>query len=142
MNVVEILSSIKEQKEKIEISEDFRADGLERILYRCPNCQSENTITGKGIHITCSACGKAWELDKFGFIKALQGDTEFSHIPDWYEWEREQVKQQIEKGEYSFEDEVDAKTYLRKVLAEYVEIWNYDMVPISDKNSLINLLLK
>jgi transcription termination factor NusB len=41
-----------------------------------------------------------------------------------------------------FKDEVDAKTYLRKVLAEYVEIWNYDMVPISDKNALINLLLK
>lgn len=42
----------------------------------------------------------------------------------------------------SFKDEVDAKTYIRKVLAEYVEIWNYDMIPMSDKNSLINLLLK
>ena len=40
-----------------------------------------------------------------------------------------------------FKDEVDAKTYLRKVLVEYVEIWDYDIVPISDKNSLINLLL-
>ena len=42
----------------------------------------------------------------------------------------------------SFKDEDDAKTYLRKVLAEYVEILNYDIVPISDKNSLINILLK
>lgn len=41
----------------------------------------------------------------------------------------------------SFKDEVDANTYLRKVLAEYVEVWNYDIIPISDKNSLINLLL-
>ena len=52
------------------------------------------------------------------------------------------ISEKYEAFVNSFEDEVDAKTYLRKVLAEYVEIWNYDMVPISDKNSLINLLLK
>jgi hypothetical protein len=52
------------------------------------------------------------------------------------------ISEKYEAFVNSFEDEVDAKTYLRKVLAEYVEIWNYDMVPISDKNTLINLLLK
>ncbi len=96
----------RQQNEKIEIKENFRADGLERILYRCPNCQSENTITGKGIHITCSACGKVYELDKFGFIKALQGDTEFSHIPDWYDWERQCVKKEIENGKYQLTTDV------------------------------------
>lgn len=50
--------------------------------------------------------------------------------------------EQYEAFVNSFKDEVDAKTYLRKVLTEYVEVWNNDIVPISDKNSLINLLLK
>lgn len=29
-------------------------------------------------------------------------------MPDWFEWERAQVREQIEKGEYSFSDEVEA----------------------------------
>ena len=28
-------------------------------------------------------------------------------MPDWFEWEREQVRGQIRRGEYSFADEVD-----------------------------------
>ena len=52
------------------------------------------------------------------------------------------INEKYEAFVNSFKDEVDAKTYLRKELSEYVEIWNYDIVPISDKNSLINLLLK
>ena len=47
------------------------------------------------------------ELKENGELEAKDGNTEFSHIPSWFEWEREQVKRQIENGEYSFEDEVD-----------------------------------
>ena len=43
---------------KIVIDEPFRADGLHRILYRCPHCGAENQMEGKGIHINCKACGK------------------------------------------------------------------------------------
>lgn len=37
----------------------------------------------------------------------LEGKTEFSQVPDWFNWEREQVRGQILRGEYSFEDEAD-----------------------------------
>ena len=30
-------------------------------------------------------------------LEALSGETEFSHIPDWYEWERENVRAEIER---------------------------------------------
>ncbi len=96
-----------QQKKGIKIDEKFRADGLERILYRCPNCEKENTISGKGTKITCSACKKEYELDEFGSIKALNGETEFTHIPDWFEWERECVKSEILKGDYRLETDVE-----------------------------------
>ena len=92
---------------KIVIDEPFRADGLHRILYRCPHCGAENQMEGKGIHITCKACGKKWEMDEYGRLSAVTGETEFSHIPSWYDWERECVRKEIENGEYLLDTEVD-----------------------------------
>lgn len=97
----------KWQKENnIKITEDFRADGLNKILYKCPHCLSEGKTVGKGIYLTCEDCGKKWELTELGEMKAVDGETEFSHIPYWYEWERECVRQEILDGTYHFEDDV------------------------------------
>ena len=64
-------------------------------------------MEGKGIHLTCHTCGKQWELTPLGEMKALAGETEISHIPDWYAWERQQVRQQILEGSYRLSEEVD-----------------------------------
>lgn len=97
----------KWQKENnIRITEDFRADGLNKILYQCPNCMTEGKMVGKGIHLTCEECGKKWEMTELGEMKALEGETEFSHIPDWYEWERQNVRKELLDGTYKFEDDV------------------------------------
>ena len=45
-------------------------------------------------------------MDEYGELHAVSGKTEFSHIPDWYEFEREQVRKEILAGKYYFEDEV------------------------------------
>lgn len=87
-------------KEKVEIVESFRADGLERVLYKCAACGDEGHMKGEGIHIKCSACGKSYELTPFGKLKAVEGETEFDHIPDWYTWQRQCVRDELERGEY------------------------------------------
>ena len=48
---------------KISIDVPFRADGLQRILYKCPRCGAENHMEGKGIHLTCHACNSRWTMD-------------------------------------------------------------------------------
>ena len=68
---------------KISVDVPFRADGLHRILYKCPCCNTENRMEGKGIHLVCHACGKKWEMDEFGQLSAIGAETEFPHIPDW-----------------------------------------------------------
>ena len=96
------------QKENgVEVKDDTRADGLERILYKCPHCGAEGEMLGKGITITCNHCKKVWEMDTLGQLKALEGETEFSHIPDWYAWERSEVRKELEEGTYSLETDVD-----------------------------------
>ena len=92
---------------KVSIDVPFRADGLHRILYKCPHCGAEGQTEGKGIHLTCKACGKKWEMDEFGQLAALEGETEFSHIPDWYSWERSCVRKELEEGTYLLDEDVD-----------------------------------
>jgi len=91
---------------KIEIDVPYRADGLERILYKCPKCGAENQMEGKGTGLTCHACGKHWEMDVYGQMQADNGVTEYPHIPDWYRWERECVRKELEEGTYAFDEEV------------------------------------
>ena len=96
------------QKENnICITEPYRAEGLHKVLYQCPHCLAESKMASKGTELYCTACGKRWNWEEDGKLRALEGETEFDHIPDWFEWERQQVRQQIENGTYRFEDEVD-----------------------------------
>ena len=55
-----------------------------------------------GAELFCHACGKRWEMDELGGLRATSGETEFSHIPDWYEWERANVRREVEAGTYAF----------------------------------------
>ncbi len=99
--------NFKWQKENgVKIDEPFRADSLNRVLYKCPNCKAEGKTEGKGTALTCQACGKVYEMLEDGSMQATEGETEFPHIPDWYAWERECVRREIENGTYSLDIDV------------------------------------
>lgn len=93
--------NFREQRENhVKIPEPFRADGLNRVLYRCPHCQREGNMLGKGITLTCQACGKTYTLTEEGRLEAAGGSPAFTHIPDWYAWERDCVRRELEEGTY------------------------------------------
>ena len=90
------------QKEKgIRVTYEKRAEGLEKVLYQCPACGTEFRMASEGAHLFCRACGKRWFYNEDGSLTAETGKTEFSHIPDWYEWERANVRKEVEAGTYS-----------------------------------------
>ena len=96
------------QKENgVIIDEPFRADGLERILYRCPACHAEGKMEGHGTTLTCYACKKTYKMTELGELIAEEGETEFSHIPDWYAWQRECVRQELLDETYSLDTPVE-----------------------------------
>lgn len=100
--------NFKIQQEKgIKIKEKFRADGLHRVLYKCPHCQTEGKTYGKGIHLTCEACGVSYELTEYGFLKSVNDETLFNHVPDWYRWERDCVRKELEEDTYRLDIPVD-----------------------------------
>lgn len=127
MSVEEINEAIKNalqyddyryQKENgIKIKEATRAEGLHKVLYQCPHCKTEFSMDSKGEELFCTACGKRWVWQEDGYIRALNGETEFDHVPDWYNWEKSEVQKQIADGSYSFEDEVEVFSLPR--------VWRY-----------------
>ena len=98
----------------IRIQEPYRAEGLHKVLYQCPHCLTESQMGSQGAELFCKACGKRWYWEETGDLRALEGETEFSHIPDWFEWERQQVRAQVEAGTYHFEDEVEVYSMPRQ----------------------------
>ena len=116
-----------QQVNHIKVDEPFRADGLNRILYKCPCCMTEGNMKGAGITLRCNNCGTSYRLDEYGYLcrentndtiniatdTALQDKDisksdmpegyDFSHIPDWYRWERDEVRREIENGTYKLE---------------------------------------
>ena len=127
MSVAEINAALRQaldydeyryQKEQgIKITEPYRAEGLHKVLYQCPHCLAESKMDSKGDELFCTACGKRWQWQEDGYLRALEGETEFDHIPDWFAWERRQVSEQIDRGEYRFEDEVEVYSLPR--------VWRY-----------------
>ncbi|MBN2876464.1 MAG: hypothetical protein JXL85_02315 [Bacilli bacterium] len=94
-------------EEKIKINYHDRAKNLHKMLYRCPNCNTDFSMRSDGNKLWCEQCNEVHEMDEYGRLRNLNGETKFSHIPDWFEWEREQVRQEIIAGNYEVEMEVD-----------------------------------
>ena len=64
-------------------------------------------MVSKGSELSCKACGSSWQLDEYGRLIDVHGKT--LHIPDWYEWERQQVIQEIEHGKYTLDIKVQVE---------------------------------
>ena len=94
----------------VQLTYKERATNLNAILYQCPCCKKEFEMEGKGTTLTCKACGKSWELGTDGQLSATDGETIYSHVPDWFKWEKQNVHEEVFSGNYNMEVECDVYT--------------------------------
>lgn len=87
------------------IADDFRAEGLHMPLYQCISCKTEFKMITKGSTIKCEACGAEYEMDELGTLHK-KGSEDSLYIPDWYDWERQRVNEEIDAGEYLLDTRV------------------------------------
>ncbi len=85
-----------------------RAEGIELALYKCPVCMCEFNMNTENADIFCKKCGSRWYMTEYGkmersggeLLEVSDNEIDFSHIPNWYEWQRKEVKKEIEEGNY------------------------------------------
>ncbi len=95
-----------QQEKGIKVKEKFRADFLNRTLYRCPHCNTEGKTEGRGTELICKECGAAYELTEDGRLERKNGEAAFTHIPDWFDWQRDCVRKELLNGSYKLDVEV------------------------------------
>ncbi len=100
-----------QQVNNVHITEPFRADCLNRVLYKCCNCGTEGRMLGKGTQLKCGECGAMWQLAENGFLEPQtslkDSGRNFRHVPDWFSWQREQVRVEIAAGTYRLDVPVE-----------------------------------
>ena len=72
-------------------------EGLQNVLYKCPNCGKEFTMDVRDRHtIFCSACGYEERCDEYGFLHNDKGlGKEIRHVPDWSRQIYEELREYI-----------------------------------------------
>lgn len=103
---------------KYAITYNKRAEGLHQVLYRCPECNAEFKTETNGADIYCRCCESRWHITEYGQLERIHANEKpreysiavkaepFSHIPDWYEWQRKCVDIEIDNGKYSLDTTV------------------------------------
>lgn len=84
------------------------AEGLERLLYKCPRCGAEFSLATKGNAISCDKCGFEAEYTDRGVIEP-RGDTKEcpERIDLWFEWQKAEVEKETENPDFVLEKPVN-----------------------------------
>ena len=75
------------------------AEGLEHVLYCCPECGKIGGLSTKDDMLECN-CGMKARFDEYGL---LQG-TKFSRITDWNDWQKQKLGEYMQQEGFAFGD--------------------------------------
>lgn len=67
------------------------AEGLETMLFMCPNCKAEGTMHSKGNYFYCEKCGVKHRYTPEGYFAG--GDVIFDTVLDWSIWQNEKIRE-------------------------------------------------
>lgn len=97
------------------------AEGIENILYICPECNSFGTIKAQGNTIMCTHCDNEGKINDYGFIEGFR----FDNTVEWDHFQREfnhkLVDEVIESPAkiYLVDDQTLSRKYLGEVTIKY-----------------------
>ena len=85
-----------EENLKINVTGKNLAAGLERFVWMCRQCGTEDTLVTQVNTITCTACNSSWTMDAhFRFKPHREGIAEIGDLHDWSQWHKLKVKERI-----------------------------------------------
>jgi 1-acyl-sn-glycerol-3-phosphate acyltransferase len=68
------------------------AEGIGRLLWRCPVCGKADAISGRDDKISCGRCGARWKLDANCRVTPINAPlslhaAEIGDLKDWHDWQ-------------------------------------------------------
>lgn len=71
------------------------AFGIDKILYKCPDCKNEHTLRVKNDTIICENCGFSVRVNEYYDLVDVKGNAKPADIDEWYKWQRACVAKQV-----------------------------------------------
>ncbi|MDR2828771.1 MAG: hypothetical protein LBV51_05065 [Acholeplasmatales bacterium] len=102
---------VYQKESNILIKEDFRAEGLHKILYKCPHCGTEFEMSSYKTSLKCNHCNTAYFYNEDSSLTCENNTAIFTSIRDWLNYEREEAKKELLAGNYSFEGTFKAYSF-------------------------------
>ncbi|MBE6952572.1 MAG: hypothetical protein E7452_03355 [Ruminococcaceae bacterium] len=70
------------------------AEQLENLLFICPQCGAQDTISSRGDMVSCSACGLQFTCDEYGMLHGI----DYTTVKELAAWQRGAVEAGAENG--------------------------------------------
>ncbi|MCL2249611.1 MAG: 1-acyl-sn-glycerol-3-phosphate acyltransferase [Oscillospiraceae bacterium] len=86
------------------------AEGLSRILFYCPSCESEFELLTSKNTISCSSCGFSATMDKQGLLTSSDANSDREHISIWFGKQARFVGRSINENMEPIVDNVKVST--------------------------------
>lgn len=84
---------------KIEYKGKNRLQGVHRVIYGCPECNSINNIKSSGDAILCEKCNALGTINDYGFIDG----SKFDNFVEWGAFQEELLKTKLKLDTYEFD---------------------------------------
>lgn len=76
------------------------AYGIDKILYKCPDCKQEYTLCVENDTVVCKDCGLRVTINEYYDLVGIKGKSIPTDIDEWYKWQRRCVAQQIKDDNF------------------------------------------
>ena len=103
------------------------AHGIDKILYKCPDCQAEHTLRVEHDTVVCDRCGFSVRVNEYYDLVDAKGQGVPADIDAWYKWQRRCVADEVKDDAF----ELSLKASLCTVRLDRLRKSPRDMLTLS-----------
>lgn len=128
-----------QEKQRIPLGSNKRAEHISHALYLCPNCMGIDTFWAKKNDFECKSCKLQVHIDEFSFFKPIKNEElKFNNIRDWFNWEEKTLVEMIrhkfrENSPDIFFQDIDMHIFKNDAKGRLILIGKGDVLLFRDK---------
>ena len=85
------------------VGKESNAHGIDKILYKCPDCKEEHTLYVDNDTVVCKACGLRVTVNEYYDLVDSDGNILPYDIDEWYKWQRRCMVEQVKNDDFKLE---------------------------------------